>query len=76
MGESVANIDVLSVDDLKRLVVEVFEANAVLRAEIAMLRDEIARHASQRVAIPLARGAESLNVAIAAGIILYEIQRG
>ncbi|MCH9014030.1 MAG: transposase, partial [Proteobacteria bacterium] len=43
MGESVANIDVLSVDDLKRLVVEVFEANAELRAENAVLRDEIAR---------------------------------
>ena len=43
MGESVANIDVLSVDDLKKLVVEVFEANAELRAENAVLRDEIAR---------------------------------
>ncbi len=43
MGESVENIDVLSVDDLKKLVVEVFEANAELRAENAMLRDEIAR---------------------------------
>ncbi len=43
MGESVADIDVLSVDDLKKLVVEVFEANAALRAEIAALRDEIAR---------------------------------
>jgi len=43
MGESVADIDVLSVDDLKRLVVEVFEANAALRAENAVLRDEIAR---------------------------------
>ena len=43
MGESVADIGVLSVDDLKKPVVEVFEANAVLRAEIAVLRDEIAR---------------------------------
>ena len=48
----------------------------VVGNEGAGVRDEIARHASQRVAIPLARGAESLNVAIAAGIILYEIQRG
>ncbi len=38
MGESVANIDVLSVDDLKKLVVEVFEANAELRAENAAAR--------------------------------------
>ncbi len=43
MGESVPDIDVLSADDLKKLVVEVFEVNAALRAEIAALRDEIAR---------------------------------
>ena len=29
----------------------------------------------QRVAIPLAPRAESLNVAVAAGILLYEVQR-
>ncbi len=29
-----------------------------------------------RVAIPLAHGAESLNVAVAAGILLYEVSRG
>ncbi len=32
--------------------------------------------AAQRVAIPLAQGAESLNVAVAAGILLYEVTRG
>jgi TrmH family RNA methyltransferase len=32
--------------------------------------------AHQQVAIPLARGAESLNVAVAAGILLYEVARG
>ena len=31
--------------------------------------------AAQRVAIPLARGVESLNVAVAAGILLYEVTR-
>jgi TrmH family RNA methyltransferase len=31
--------------------------------------------ASRRVAIPLARGVESLNVAVAAGILLYEVTR-
>ncbi len=41
MGESVADIDVLSVDDLKKLVVEVFEANAALRADNAALREVI-----------------------------------
>jgi TrmH family RNA methyltransferase len=32
--------------------------------------------AHRRVAIPLASGAESLNVAVAAGILLYEVTRG
>jgi TrmH family RNA methyltransferase len=32
--------------------------------------------ADRRVAIPLARGVESLNVAVAAGILLYEINHG
>jgi tRNA G18 (ribose-2'-O)-methylase SpoU len=31
--------------------------------------------AKERVAIPLARGAESLNVAVAAGIVLHEVRR-
>lgn len=31
--------------------------------------------AARRIAIPLARGVESLNVAIAAGILLYEVTR-
>lgn len=34
----------------------------------------VAELARQRVAIPLARGAESLNVAVAAGILLYEVR--
>jgi TrmH family RNA methyltransferase len=32
--------------------------------------------AQQHVAIPLVRGAESLNVAVAAGILLHEVRRG
>jgi TrmH family RNA methyltransferase len=35
----------------------------------------LAARAARRVAIPLAAGAESLNVAVAAGILLYEVQR-
>jgi RNA methyltransferase, TrmH family len=31
--------------------------------------------ADQRIAVPLARGVESLNVAVAAGILLYEVTR-
>jgi TrmH family RNA methyltransferase len=37
---------------------------------------ELAAAARRRVAIPLAPGAESLNVAVAAGILLYEVTRG
>jgi TrmH family RNA methyltransferase len=44
--------------------------------EGAGLRPHLNAVAAQRVAIPLARGAESLNVAVAAGILLYEVLRG
>lgn len=43
--------------------------------EGAGVRQEVARLAQRRVAIPLANGVESLNVAVAAGILLYEVQR-
>jgi RNA methyltransferase, TrmH family len=43
--------------------------------EGAGVRPSIAAAASRRVAIPLRPDAESLNVAIAAGILLYEVQR-
>jgi RNA methyltransferase, TrmH family len=44
--------------------------------EGAGIRPALNAVAAQRVAIPLARGAESLNVAVAAGILLYEVMRG
>src|SRR6266516_730999 len=44
--------------------------------EGAGIRPQLNEIAAQRVAIPLARGAESLNVAVAAGILLYEVVRG
>jgi RNA methyltransferase, TrmH family len=44
--------------------------------EGAGIRPQLNEIAAQRVAIPLAHGAESLNVAIAAGILLYEVLRG
>lgn len=37
---------------------------------------EVAALAARRVAIPLAAGAESLNAAVAAGIMLWEVTRG
>ncbi len=44
--------------------------------EGAGIRPQLNAIAAQRVAIPLAGGAESLNVAVAAGILLYEVLRG
>src|SRR5438132_7811390 len=44
--------------------------------EGAGIRPQFNAVAAQRVAIPLAQGAESLNVAVAAGILLYEVTRG
>lgn len=44
--------------------------------EGAGIRPQLNAVAGQRVAIPLAHGAESLNVAVAAGILLYEVMRG
>jgi TrmH family RNA methyltransferase len=40
------------------------------------IQPAIAALASSQVAIPLARGADSLNVSVAAGIILHHIQHG
>jgi TrmH family RNA methyltransferase len=47
----------------------------VVGNEGAGVRASLQSIARQRVAIPLARGAESLNVAVAAGILLYEVSR-
>ena len=46
-----------------------------LGAERAGLPDTIARSADARAAIPLAPGGESLNVAMAGAIALYELRR-
>lgn len=47
----------------------------VLGNEGAGVRPELERVAVRRVAIPLHAGVESLNVAVAAGILLYEVRR-
>ena len=44
--------------------------------EGAGIRPHLNAIAAVRVAIPLAAGAESLNVAVAAGILLFEVGRG
>lgn len=43
--------------------------------EGAGIRPQLNAVAARRVAIPLTQGAESLNVAVAAGILLYEVTR-
>jgi RNA methyltransferase, TrmH family len=48
----------------------------VVGNEGAGVSPEVNAAAVRRVAIPLAPGAESLNVAVAAGILLYEVTRG
>jgi TrmH family RNA methyltransferase len=47
----------------------------VVGNEGAGVREYVLGLARQRIAIPLTRGAESLNVAVAAGILLYEVTR-
>ncbi len=47
----------------------------ILGNEGAGVRPELAAAAAQSVSVPLAGGVESLNVAVAAGIILYEVTR-
>ena len=58
-------------DGAKRGVIAVIVGN-----EGAGIRPHLNAIAARRVAIPLAQGAESLNVAVAAGILLYEVTRG
>jgi TrmH family RNA methyltransferase len=48
----------------------------VVGNEGAGVRPALRALAHQQVAIPLTRGAESLNVAVAAGILLHEARRG
>ena len=47
----------------------------VLGNEGAGVSDTIGAAARRRVSIPLASGVESLNVAVAAGILLHEVMR-
>lgn len=48
----------------------------VVGNEGAGIGDALAARAARRVGIPLAAGVESLNVAVAAGILLHEVCRG
>lgn len=48
----------------------------VVGNEGAGIAPALAERAARRVAVPLAPGAESLNVAVATGILLHEVTRG
>lgn len=61
---------------LESRVVEKELIAVIVGNEGAGIRPQLNAIAAQRVSIPLAHGAESLNVAIAAGILLYEVVRG
>ena len=47
----------------------------VVGNEGAGIRPEVAAHASRRITIPIGPGAESLNVAVATGIVLHHTSR-
>jgi TrmH family RNA methyltransferase len=63
-------------DDVRRLGPPARPAVLLLGNEGAGVRDDLAGRAARRVAIPIGAGAESLNVAVAAGILLHEVTRG
>src|SRR5438309_82797 len=56
--------------------VEHAAAAVIVGNEGAGIRPQLNAVSAKRVAIPLAQGAESLNVAVAAGILLFEVTRG
>jgi RNA methyltransferase, TrmH family len=60
---------------VSRLVPAPGRLGLIVGNEGAGVRPEVRRVAQANVAVPLARGAESLNVAVAAGIILFEVLR-
>jgi TrmH family RNA methyltransferase len=63
-------------EDIRRLGPPARPAAILLGNEGAGVRGELAARAARRVAIPIGAGAESLNVAVAAGILLHEVTRG
>jgi TrmH family RNA methyltransferase len=71
----VADVSGESPDRLARRSAERTPVALVLGNEGAGVSPSLEGAADRRVAIPLARGVESLNVAVAAGILLYEVTR-
>lgn len=63
-------------EDIRRVAPPAVLVALVLGNEGAGVRPELRAASARRVAIPIAAGTESLNVAVAAGILLHEVTRG
>lgn len=62
-------------EDIRKVRVSAHPLAVVVGNEGAGVRKEIVQACTRRVAIPIAGQAESLNVAVAAGILLHEVTR-
>ena len=63
-------------EDVRKMKAPTGPVALVVGNEGAGVRKEIAAACVRRIAIPIAAAAESLNVAVAAGILLHEVTRG
>ena len=63
-------------EDVRKMKAPTGPVALVVGNEGAGVRKEIAAACVRRIAIPIAAPAESLNVAVAAGILLHEVTRG
>lgn len=75
-----AGVDVWAADahgeDIRRIPPPAAPVALILGNEGAGVRPDLASASARRVAVPITAGAESLNVAVAAGILLHEVMRG
>ncbi|MGB7211105.1 MAG: RNA methyltransferase [Gemmatimonadales bacterium] len=63
-------------EDIRSIRPPIAPVALILGNEGAGIRAELASASVRRVAVPIVAGTESLNVAVAAGILLHEVTRG
>ncbi|MGH7533739.1 MAG: TrmH family RNA methyltransferase [Gemmatimonadales bacterium] len=63
-------------EDIRRTPPRAAPVALILGNEGAGIRAELVSVSARRVAVPIVAGTESLNVAVAAGILLHEVTRG
>lgn len=63
-------------EDIRRIQPLATPMALILGNEGAGIRAELVSASARRVAVPIVTGTESLNVAVAAGILLHEVTRG